>query len=170
MCACVDIADWGGLSALALGKPKLAKTYLQSGLKVNPSSMKITSLFEKVCEQTNLARPYHQSAIAKPMNVPQARHGQHPPTPEPEPEPKTPPAQASSMPADWEHIDISDMVYEQTLLRDSILMALSDGVTAGEVTVITNMMKRAGHNKTMIVRVEDALGTCPFTNLPRLMR
>ena len=63
------------------------------------------------------------------------------------------------MPADWEHIDLSDMVYEQTLLRDSILMALSDGVSAREVTVITNMMKRAGHKKPMIQRVEDALGT-----------
>ncbi len=169
MCAWVDIVDWGGISALALGKPKIAKTFLQNGLKANPSSMKLTSLFETVCEHTNLARSYHQSTIARPMNVPKARHGPNPPTPEPELEPEKTTAQASSMPADWEHIDISDMVYEQTLLRDSILMALSDGVTASEVTIITNMMKRAGHNKTMIARVEDALGTCPCTHLPRLM-
>jgi hypothetical protein len=126
---------------------------------MNPSSLKIAALFEKVCGQTLSARPYHQIAIPERIKVPKARHGPKPPTPEPEPEPEKPPPEANSMPADWEHIDLSDMVHEQTLLRDSILLALSDGVSGSELTVITNMMKRAGHNKNMIQRVEDALGT-----------
>jgi hypothetical protein len=152
-------ADWGGASAYALGKPKVAAGYLETALQMNPSSSKTATLFGKVCEQTLTARPYYHLAIAQRVKVPKARHGPRPPTPDPEPEPEKPPPEANSMPADWEHIDLSDMVYEQTLLRDSILMALSDGVSAREVTVITNMMKRAGHKKPMIQRVEDALGT-----------
>lgn len=154
------LVDWAGVSASASGKPKVAATYLETALRMNPSSPRTAALFDKVCEQTLSARPYYQLQIAEPMKVPKARHGPKPPTPEPEPEPEKPPPQAAGMPANWEHIDLSDIVYEQTLLRDAILMALDEGITSKEVTVIVNMMKRAGHKKSTIAHVDEALGNC----------
>ena len=65
------------------------------------------------------------------------------------------------MPDSWRHIDISDIVHEQTLLRDSILCVLDESnpdVDPNEVWNITNMMKRSGWGKAKIEHVEEALG------------
>jgi hypothetical protein len=154
----VRCADWAGVSAAADGKPKLAAGYLQNALAMDPSSAKNRTLFDKVCKQANTARPYYEMEMEKPVYVPKAHHGPKPPTPEPEPEPEKEPPASTTMPSDWEHIDISDIVYEQTLLRDSILAALDGKFGRDEVTIITNMMKRAGHTKDKIKHVEEALG------------
>jgi hypothetical protein len=63
----------------------------------------------------------------------------------------------------WRTIDVSDIVWEQTLLRDAILDAVEDGTVDGkEMQNIINMMKRAlgdgKHGKRMTKKVVEALG------------
>jgi hypothetical protein len=93
------------------------------------------------------------------MRPPKPQRGPRTPTPELEPEPEKEPPASQVMPLSWRHIDISDVVHEQTLLRDSITQTLSDGdVDPRDIVVIANMMKRAGHGQQKIEHVSDALG------------
>ena len=150
---------WAGQCAVEVGRPKVAATHLDTALKFTPANYWYQRSFCDKIGSTRMNRHYHMKAPFVRVKPPPAVHGPKPRTPTPEPEPEPPPPEALTMPADWRHIDISDLVHEATLLRDAILGAIEDGdVDKNEITEITNMMKRAGHSKQTLKTVEDALG------------
>ena len=66
------------------------------------------------------------------------------------PKPATPKAR-KGMDADWHHIDLSDIIYEQTQLRGAIQDAIEDGdVDKAEMTTILNHVKRARLGKVRL--------------------
>eukprot|EP01052_Picozoa_sp_SAG31_P052115 SAG31_NODE_12712_length_922_cov_0.935601_2_plen_211_part_01 len=105
------------------GKTKQAAKYFQQALRLMPTNQKYVDSFNNLLSGARIDRNYATLPTATRIKPPKAVHVDS--TPEP-PEPPAPQKELveKGIPEEWKVIDLSDIAYEMTLLREAILSAI----------------------------------------------
>ena len=170
---------WAGLSAGKLGNPEEGVAYIQKCLQATPSDRKFLAAWNDLHPQTGRSRPYRAHgecayvAVETLNPLTQDITGgitNRVPTERPfvpiagerivekkATTQKVPPVRAQ-MDADWKMIDLSDIVFELTIIHEAIVGSLADGeVDEAEAYLIDMKLTSAEINPKLRKKIQDSL-------------